>query len=72
MEKTEVTLKAARINSGLDQKEFAKFIGVSNLTVSNWELGKSEPNLTQLKKISEASGIPIDNLVMSRPKVQLS
>lgn len=69
---TEITLKAARINSGLDQKEFAKFIGVSNLTVSNWELGKTEPNLTQLKKISEVSGIPIDFLVMSRPKVQLS
>lgn len=69
---TEITLKAARINSGLDQKEFAKFIGVSNLTVSNWELGKTEPNLTQLKKISEVSGIPIDFLVMSRAKVQLS
>ena len=69
---TEITLKAARINSGLDQKEFATFIGVSNLTVSNWELGKTEPNLTQLKKISEVSGIPIDFLVMSRPKVQLS
>lgn len=69
---TEITLKAARINSGLDQKEFAKFIGVSNLTVSNWELGKTEPNLTQLKKISEVSGIPIDFLVVSRPKVQPS
>lgn len=69
---TEITLKAARINSGLDQKEFAKFIGVSNLTVSNWELGKTEPNLTQLKKISEVSGIPIDFLVLCRPKVQPS
>ena len=72
MGNTEITLKAARINSGLDQKEFAKYLGVTNLTVSNWELGKSEPNLTQLKKISEVSGIPVDNLVISRPKAKLS
>lgn len=55
-----ISLEAARVNAKLTQKELAKILGVSNVTVVNWESGKTEPNLSQLKKISELSGIPMD------------
>lgn len=55
-----ISLEAARINAKLTQKELAKILGVSNTTIVNWESGKTEPNLSQLKKISELSGIPMD------------
>ena len=55
-----ISLEAARINAKLTQKELAEILGVSNATIVNWESGKTEPNLTQLKKISELSGIPMD------------
>lgn len=55
-----ISLEAARINAGLSQKEMAKILGVSNTTVCNWENGNSEPSASQLRKISELSGIPMD------------
>lgn len=55
-----ISLEAARVNAKLTQKELAKILGVSNTTIVNWEKGKSEPNLAQLRKISEISGIPLD------------
>lgn len=32
-----ITLKAARVNSGLNQKEAAELIGVSRATIMSWE-----------------------------------
>lgn len=55
-----ISLEAARVNAKLTQKELAEKLGVSNATIVNWEKGNSEPNLTQLRKISELSGIPLD------------
>ena len=55
-----ISLEAARVNAGLTQAELAKILGISKTTVNNWENGRSEPNLSQLRKISELSGIPMD------------
>ena len=55
-----ISIKAARVNSEMNQIEFAREIGVSLATVTNWERGKTEPDASQLRKISEISGIPMD------------
>ena len=55
-----ISLEAARVNAGLTQKELANILGISNSTVVNWEKGNTEPSISQLKKISEISGIPMD------------
>ena len=55
-----ITLEAARVNSGLTQKELAEKLGISNVTVVNWEKGITEPSLSQLRTISQLSGIPMD------------
>lgn len=55
-----ISLTAARVNARLNQREMANFIGVDVSTVYNWEKGKSEPNASQLRKISNISGIPMD------------
>ena len=62
----EITLKAARINAKLTQKEMAQKLGVSNTTVNNWENGDTEPTLTQLREISRLSGIPMDFICVRR------
>ena len=48
----------------MEQESWAKELGVTLNTISNWERGKTEPTLNQLRKISELSGIPIDYIVM--------
>ncbi|MBS6264092.1 MAG: helix-turn-helix transcriptional regulator [Clostridium sp.] len=56
----QISLEAARVNAGLTQKELAEILGVSNVTVVNWEKGVTEPSASQLRKISELSKIPLD------------
>ena len=48
-----ITLKALRINAGLDQKTASERIGVRPETLSNWERGKSFPNAKQISKIEK-------------------
>lgn len=55
-----ISLEAVRINAKMTQKEWAEMLGVSNATVVNWEKGKTEPSLSQLKTMSKLSGIPMD------------
>ncbi len=55
-----ISLAAARVNAKLNQREMAEFLNVDVSTILNWEKGKSEPNASQLRKISEISGIPMD------------
>lgn len=59
-EKPRICLAAARVNAGMNQREMAEYIGVDVSTITNWEKGKSEPNATQLRKISDISNIPMD------------
>lgn len=54
---------AARIRycmQGKTQKEFAKEVGVSDYSISVWSRGKYTPNLSNLKRISEATEIPLE------------
>lgn len=55
-----ISLAAVRVNAKMNQKEWAEYIGVDLSTISNWENGKTEPNVSQLRKMSEASRIPMD------------
>ena len=55
-----ISLKAARVNANLTQRELAEKLNVTIDTVLNWENGRSEPKLSQLRQISELSGIPMD------------
>lgn len=57
-----LTLKAARVNAGLTQKEAAKRLGISNKTLWSWENGLSAPKATQTDGICELYGVSYDNL----------
>ena len=63
MEKvTKITLKAARVNACLTQKEAAKKLGISNKTLWSWEKGLSAPKATQTIDICKLYGIDYNNL----------
>ena len=50
VEKPRIIIAEARVNTKMNQREFAEFIGVDVSTVANWEKGKTESNVSQLKK----------------------
>lgn len=58
-----ITLRAARVNQGLKQSEVAKLLGVSEQTISNWENGKSFPNVTQIAGIEKIYKMPYTSII---------
>ena len=58
-----MTLKAARTNKGLCQMAAASEIGVSKKTLSNWENGKTFPDVPQIEKICEVYGVTYNDLI---------
>ena len=56
-------LKFLREKNKVSRKALAEAAGVSDITVYNWEVGKTEPTLTALVSISDYFGIKIDALV---------
>ena len=58
-----LTLKAARVNTGLSQKEAAKKLKVSNKTLSNWEKGTTMPRPNKIDAICELYGVSYDVLI---------
>jgi transcriptional regulator with XRE-family HTH domain len=49
--------------SGITQAAFAKRVGVSQPTVSNWVRGAHSASPATLKRISRATGVPLDALL---------
>ncbi len=50
----------AREEAGLNQKDLAERLGISQATLSNYEKGKRRVYLPQLQKIAEELGRPLD------------
>ena len=63
IEIAKVSLKNARELKGLRQAEAAKALGISVDTLSNYERGKSYPDIPVLRKIEELYGFPYSQLI---------
>ena len=57
-----ITIRAARVNVGLSQKEAADRLGVSNKTLGNWENGITYPPVDKIPAICALYGVPYDML----------
>lgn len=52
-------IKEARLRSGLSQQQLATVVGVSDKTISAYEVGRVDPPLESLEKLSSATAHPI-------------
>ena len=57
------TIKTLRANMGLSQEELADAVYVTRQTVSNWETGKSYPDVKSLLLLGNFFGVSLDILV---------
>ena len=57
------TLIATRVNSGLSPEAAAKKLDISVETLSNWENGKTFPNVPQIKKIEDLYGVTYRDII---------
>ncbi|WP_368234657.1 helix-turn-helix transcriptional regulator [Anaerotruncus rubiinfantis] len=67
----QISLKAARVNAGLKQREAAKAVGVDVTTIIKWENGKTVPRADQLQTLCRVYNTPID-FIFLREKSTLS
>lgn len=56
-------LKRARIQAGLSQEKLADKMGVTPVSVQNWESGKTNVRLSKLNDLSYFFNIPLDTLI---------
>ncbi len=55
-------LHAARVNAGMTQEAVAKVLKRNKQTIVNWENGVTEIKVSDLIRLSELYGIPIEFL----------
>lgn len=58
-----MTLRAARVNAGLKQKEVAEILEISNKTLSSWESGNSYPRADQVAKLCSLYHLTYDDII---------
>ena len=56
-------LKKSRIESNLKQSDVAKLLGVKSNTISNWENGKSNPDIDSLVELCKIYNISCSALL---------
>ena len=56
-------LKDARKYAGLTQKQIADKLNVVESCYANWEQGRTEPNISNLRNLSKILNISIDELI---------
>lgn len=65
-------IKTLRISIGKSQKEFAKFIGIPQPSMSAYENGKNSPTIEVLVNIADKCNVSIDWLCGRQAQVSLS
>ncbi len=61
-------IKNARAAAGLTQEQAAEALGVSRQTISNWENGKTWPDIVSVVKMSDLYDISLDCLLKDEKK----
>ena len=56
-------LKSIRVTSGMTQKTLGEIIGVTSVTIGNWERGVRQPSFELLPKLADALGTSVDALL---------
>ncbi len=55
-----IRLKELRLERGLNQQELALEIKTTQRNISNWENGKSEPDIQMILRMSKFFGVTVD------------
>lgn len=62
----QLTMKAARINAGMNQTDAGKAIGVSKSTIGCWERGETYPTLDLYDIMCNVYGVPFGSIILPK------
>ena len=63
-------LQRSRVRAGLTQEQAAEALDVTRQTVSNWETGKTYPDIKNIVDISELYHVSLDRLLKETEAVR--
>lgn len=61
-----ISLKAARVNANLSQREAAELLRISRATLQNYESGITVPDWDKVAEIERVYNYPADNILFAR------
>lgn len=59
-----IKLPAVRVNAGLSQQDIADKMGVSRITVGNWESGKVKIREAEIRMYADICSFPRENIFL--------
>ena len=59
-------IKKIRTEKGMTQEQLAESLHVTRQAVSNWEQGKSQPDVETLSAMAEVFEVPMENLIYGK------
>lgn len=62
----EITLKAARVNAGLTQKQAAEALQISKGALLNYEQYRTVPDVAMAWKMAELYNLPVSSIIFFR------
>lgn len=66
MNEVKKTIKQLRKDKGINQEQLAEQLHVTRQAVSNWETGKTQPDIETLTGIAEFFGVSLEYLIYGR------
>ncbi len=64
------TLREARLNQALSQRDLAEKAGIAPKTVVDLELGRQEPRLRTMRRLAEALGVNVIDVEEFRQAIE--
>ena len=62
------SIKKLRKEKGMTQDELAEKLCVTRQAVSNWEQGKTQPDVDTLTKLAEIFGVSVERIIYGKEK----
>lgn len=66
MNKVHSTIRLIRMEKGINQEQLAEQLHVTRQAVSNWETGKTQPDIETLTRIAEYFGVSVERLIYGK------
>ena len=66
MNKVHSTIRLLRTEKGINQEQLAEHLHVTRQAVSNWETGKTQPDIETITRIAEYFGVSAERLIYGK------
>ena len=66
MNKVSTTIKRLRLEKGINQEQLAEQLHITRQAVSNWETGKTQPDIETLTQIAAYFGVSVEYLIYGK------